>query len=98
MLRNLYFYLDLDFVKEELIDIYRHTADKELKTVIKKLHDGSLDVDDLVKMAKENEKLFAESKPENYDFSDNQTTTNSEEELPNVFKYYSYKIKENDNV
>ncbi len=60
MLRNLYFYLDLDFVREELKQIYLG-ANEQVRTTIKALHDGTLDVSDLIEQAKRNEEYFAES-------------------------------------
>jgi hypothetical protein len=60
MLRNLYFYLDFDFVREELKQIYISGND-EVRSTIKALHDGTLDVSDLIEQAKRNEEYFAES-------------------------------------
>jgi hypothetical protein len=61
MLRSLYFYLDFDFVKEELKQIYVRTASDQVKTIIRGLHDGTLNVDDLIEQAKINSELFEES-------------------------------------
>ncbi len=61
MLRSLYFYLDFGFVKEELKQIYMQTTSSEVKTIIRELHDGTLDVSDLIQQAKTNSELFEES-------------------------------------
>lgn len=61
MIRSLYFYLDFDFVKEELKQIYVKTTSDQVKTIIRELHDGTLDVSDLIEQAKLNSELFEES-------------------------------------
>lgn len=62
MIRNLYFYIDFDFVKEELRNIYIKTSSEDIKSNIRDLHDGKLDVTDLIEQAKINSEFFEESK------------------------------------
>jgi hypothetical protein len=46
LLKRLYFYLDLDFVKKALIEIYRTADSAALKEAIIELHDGTFDIND----------------------------------------------------
>lgn len=61
MLKNLYFYLDFDFVKQWLVDFYKKTTNKSIRTTIKGLYNGSLDLSELIEQAKLNEEHFQES-------------------------------------
>ncbi|MCE2929572.1 MAG: hypothetical protein LW817_08085 [Candidatus Caenarcaniphilales bacterium] len=60
--KNLSLYLDLDFVKQELIVIYKSTNSIELRQTIKALHDGTLDLSEFMKELEENTRLFQEAK------------------------------------
>lgn len=66
-IRMLYFYLDFDFVKNALMNLYKTTKEEEIKQAIKGLHDGTLDVSDLIKEReeyKEYEKMAEEARAE----------------------------------
>jgi hypothetical protein len=66
--RKLFFYLDLPFVKPELIKIYKSSSTPDaIKETIKSLHDGNLDVQDLIyEMEREAEldKIMEEARQE----------------------------------
>ncbi len=62
MLRNLAFYLDLVFVKEELKQIYTKTDEVKIKEMIKSLYDGTVDISDLIEICKENQAIKEEVK------------------------------------
>lgn len=48
-IRMLYFYLDLQFVRQELIKLYRDShKEPEIQDLIKSMYDGTVDVDDLL--------------------------------------------------
>jgi hypothetical protein len=69
--KSLSLYLDLEFVKQELMMIYKKTSSNELRKTIKNLHDGTLDLTQFYKELEENTKLFEESqihKEETRDF------------------------------
>jgi hypothetical protein len=60
--KNLSLYLDLDFVKQELIVIYKSTNSIELRQTIKALHDGTLDLTEFMIELEENTRLLEESR------------------------------------
>lgn len=59
--KSLSLYLDLEFVKQELMMIYKITSSIELRKTIKNLHDGTIDLTQFYKELEENSKLFEES-------------------------------------
>lgn len=46
--RKLYLYLDLDFVKNKLVKLYRYSDDKKLKALIASMHDGNFDAEEIL--------------------------------------------------
>lgn len=46
--RKLYLYLDLDFVKNKLVKLYRYSDDKKLKALITSMHDGNFDAEEIL--------------------------------------------------
>jgi hypothetical protein len=62
MIRNLYFYLEYDFVKHELREIYINKSSPEIREAIKGLHDGSIEVSDLIEEINENQRLYEETR------------------------------------
>ncbi|NBV98575.1 MAG: hypothetical protein EBR67_03570 [Proteobacteria bacterium] len=46
--KKLYLYLDLDFVKNKLMKLYRYSDDKKLKTLITSMHDGNFDAEEIL--------------------------------------------------
>jgi|GEM_PF-2802952 len=56
-LKDLALFLDLTFVKKELIKIYNETTNKTLKQGIKDLHDGLLDVSDVLRRINDEDEL-----------------------------------------
>lgn len=61
LIRQLYFYMDFDFVKFELFKIYKSPLTSiKIRKTIKQLHDGTLDVTDLLEQIKRNEESYRE--------------------------------------
>lgn len=61
MIRNLYFYLDFHFVLDSLKEIYLSpNTSSRVKAAIKALHDGTMDVNDLIEETIDNQKIFDE--------------------------------------
>jgi hypothetical protein len=46
--KKLYLYLDLDFVKNKLMKLYRYSDDKKLKALITSMHDGNFDAEEVL--------------------------------------------------
>jgi hypothetical protein len=46
--KKLYLYLDLDFVKNKLVKLYRYSDDKKLKALITSMHDGNFDAEEVL--------------------------------------------------
>jgi hypothetical protein len=46
--KKLYLYLDLDFVKNKLVKLYRYSDDQKLKTLITSMHDGNFDAEEIL--------------------------------------------------
>jgi hypothetical protein len=46
--KKLYLYLDLDFVKNKLVKLYRYSDDKKLKALITSMHDGNFDAEEIL--------------------------------------------------
>lgn len=59
-IRYLYFYLDFEFVRNELISIYRTSQDLNVKKTIKALYEGTLDVTDLIERQEELQEITEE--------------------------------------
>ncbi len=84
LVKNLYFYLDLSFVKDELIKIYKATDSKELKGIIKGLHDQTLDLSNLIEEAEENTRLFKENEEARKEFEEEIHTEDFEDSIIKV--------------
>lgn len=46
--KKLYLYLDLDFVKNKLVKLYRYSDDQKLKALIASMHDGNFDAEEIL--------------------------------------------------
>lgn len=46
--KKLYLYLDLDFVKNKLMKLYRYSDDQKLKALITSMHDGNFDAEEVL--------------------------------------------------
>lgn len=46
--KKLYLYLDLDFVKNKLVKLYRYSDDQKLKALITSMHDGNFDAEEIL--------------------------------------------------
>jgi hypothetical protein len=62
MIRNLHFYIEYDFVKQELKEIYISKSSIEIREAIRGLHDGTIDVSDLMEQINDNKRLYEETK------------------------------------
>jgi hypothetical protein len=93
MIRNLYFYLDFDFVKGALKHIYITTTSDKVKAIIRDLHDGTLDVSDLVKQAEHNSLLLNESQKLQHEYENSEDETEESSSFDNsslkVLRYTS---------
>ena len=46
--KKLYMYLEIDFVRDKLISLYKATDNQDLKDLIRSLHDGDFDAEDII--------------------------------------------------
>lgn len=83
MIKQIYFYVNYRFVQEELRDIYKNKeTHPKVRQAIKDLHNGDLDVSDLIAEREENAQLFAEYEKFKNEFElENQEITDYDKNL-----------------
>lgn len=88
LIKRLYFYLDLDLVKEGLIEIYRNTDSIVLKEAIADLHDGDLDMEDYLLALEQRDEIeaFAQELDNEYELESSNADSQPISNLKRTFK------------
>ncbi len=84
LLKKLCFYLDLEFVKEALIEIYRTTKSDLIRETITELHDGTLDIEDYLLTLEQRDELNAYAQELDREY-ENELDSSENEALDSVF-------------